>query len=693
MKKRALILAMIAFITAATSEPAVNMVRAEETQEKETQAEETQTEENAGQTSELPIKTLTQKVIDENPYMAASDSNIHNDCYNTDSTDEVLPVDIYSEINVSYEKVNPNASPAVFFDSYGHSVVPLLGGLAIRDINADEAQTLGYFSPKQHDNGSYLIQSSYSFVDESNRIVCPTNDNRVLMLKATDEEGNVLPEFEKVLDIDIKAAAEAALGKTLDQNLLSVVFDYEGNLWFATGGFRIYPDRKQQGTFGYVSREAIDKILNGEDVDLSDAVFVYELEPGEGAENGIAASKEGAVILTNQKCYLLQADNGVKKVWETSYKSVGAKESKEGDETTGGGLAWGGGCSPSLTKDLVMFTDNQDPVNLIAVDMKTGEQVASMPVIDELPEGTQVSVENSAIVYDDGEGTVSTIVCNWFGAGSAKLGEADNDSSIQSYENIYDVGWLRQGNKMIAPGIERVDTVKTEDGYEMKSIWCRSDLSDTSMMKLSTATGYIYGYVQDMETGMWQYIMLDFETGETVFTMDISDKPGYNNMAIGMYAGNSGNALYCPTGYLELLRLQDRFVYLPEMPYRKVDLDQAMRNVLSQEKFAADGGQGDVEGWLNTITVENVHPNTTVAIRMKGISGETGSLKLYAYGTDGTLKEVPAEKWHIQTEDGETPDTLSEDVLYEVHMTVEDGGDFDLSETEKEIKISAVLGA
>ena len=600
MKKRVLILAMAAFMVTASSDYTISIVHAEEA-------------------SELPVKALTPKAMDVNPYMAASDSNIHHDCYNTDSTDEVLPVDIYSEINVSYEKVNPNASPAVFFDSYGHSVVPLLGGLAIRDINADEAQTLGYFSPKQHDNGSYLIQSSYSFVDESNRIVCPTNDNRVLMLKATDEEGNVLPEFEKVLDIDIKAAAEAALGKTLDQNLLSVVFDYEGNLWFATGGFRIYPDRKQQGTFGYVSRAAIDKILNGEDVDLSDAVFVYELEPGEGAENGIAASKEGAVILTNLKCYLLQADNGVKKVWETSYKSVGAKESKEGDGTTGGGLAWGGGCSPSLTKDLVMFTDNQDPVNLIAVDMKTGEQVASMPVIDELPEGTQVSVENSAIVYDDGEGTVSTIVCNWFGAGSAKLGEADNDSSIQSYENIYDVGWLRQGNKMIAPGIERVDTVKTEDGYEMKSIWCRSDLSDTSMMKLSTATGYIYGYVQNLETGMWQYIMLDFETGETVFTMDISDKPGYNNMAIGMYAGNSGNSLYCPTGYLELLRLQDRFVYLPEMPYRKVDLDQAMRNVLSQEKFEADGGQGDVEGWLNTITIENVHPNTTVAIRMKGI--------------------------------------------------------------------------
>ena len=682
MKKRALILAMITFIAAATSEPSINMVRAEETQ----------TEENTAQTSELPIKTLTQKVIDENPYMAASDSNIHHDCYNTDSTDEVLPVGIYSEINVSYEKTNANASPAIFFDSYGHAVVPLLGGLAIRDINAEETQTLGYFSPKQHDNGEYLIQSSYSFVDESNRLVCPTNNNHVLMLKATDEDGNVLPEFEKVLDIDIKAAAEAALGKTLDQNLLAVVFDYEGNLWFATGGFRIYPDRKQQGAMGYISRTAIDAILNGEETDLSDAVFVYELAPGEGAENGIAASKDGAVILTNQNCYLLQADNGVKKIWETPYESAGAKESKEGDETTGGGLAWGSGCSPSLTKDLVMFTDNQETVNLLALDMKTGEVVASLPVIDELPEGSQVSVENSAIVYDNGAGTVSTIVCNWFGAGSANLGKEDSDSSIQSYTNIYDENWLKQGNKMITPGVERVDTIKTEDRYEMKSIWCRSDLSDTSMMKLSTATGYIYGYVQNLETGMWQYIILDFETGETVFSMDVASKPMYNNMAIGMYAGNSGNSLYCPTGYLELLRLQDRFVYLPEMPYRKVDLDQAMRNVLSQEKFAADGGQGDVEGWLNTITIENVHPNTTVAIRMKGISGETGSLKLYAYGTDGTLKEVPAEKWHIQTEDGETPDTLSEDVLYEVHMTVEDGGDFDLSETEKEIKISAVLG-
>ena len=656
-----------------TAEPAAPEATAQEQKTAEPVVEEKTAQ------AALPVKALRPKQVEENPYMAKSDANIHHDGYNTDSTDEILPIGIYPEINVSYETTNANASPAIYFDSYGHAVVPLLGGIAIRDLNAEEARTLGYFSPKQHDGGGYVIQSSYTFLDAENRIVCPTSNNHVLMLRATDEAGNVLPTFEKVLDIDIKAAAEAVLGKTLEQNLLSVVFDYEGNLWFATGGFRIYPERGQQGVIGYIARTAIDAILSGEQANLAEAVFVHELTPGEGAENGIAASKDGAVILTNQNCYLLRAENGVNVVWCTPYESVGAKVSCEGDKTTGGGLAWGGGCSPTLTPNLVLFTDNQDPVNLLALDMKTGKVVASCPVLANLPEGYQVAVENSAIVYDDGEGTVSTIVCNWFGAGNAGFADPNSDSSIQSYANIYDRNWLMKGNVMIAPGVERVDTVKTADGYEMKSIWCRNDLSDTSILKLSTATGYIYGYVQDVNTGMWQYILLDFETGETVFTMDV-------------YAGNSGNALYCPTGYLELLRLQDRFVYLPEMPYRKVDLDKAARNVLSQEQFTADGGAGNVMGWRNTVTVRNVHPNTTVAIRMNNLSGDASQLKLYAYGTDGKLTEVARELWMITGEGGKAVTAFTEGTLYELRITVADGGALDLSEAEREIRLSVVLG-
>ena len=633
----------------------------------------------------LPVKALNPKQVEENPYMAKSDANIHHDGYNTDSTDEILPLAIYPEINVSYETTNANASPAIYFDSYGHAVVPLLGGIAIRDLNAEETKTLGYFSPKQHDGGGYVIQSSYTFLDESNRIVCPTSNNHVLMLRATDENGNVLPEFEKVLDIDIKAAAEAALGKELTQNLLSVVFDYDGNLWFATGGFRIYPQRQQQGVIGYIARSAIDAILNGEQTDLSKAVFVHELTPGEGAENGIAASKDGAVVLTNQNCYLLRAEEGVDVVWCTPYESAGAKVSGEGDKTTGGGLAWGGGCSPTLTPNLVLFTDNQDTVNLLALDMKTGEVVASTPVLDDLPEGYQVAVENSAIVYDDGESTVSTIVCNWFGAGSPNLAKPDSDSSIQSYENIYDRNWLLKGNCMIMPGVERVDTIRTADGWTMKSIWCRDDLSDTSMMKLSTATGYIYGFVQDVDSGMWQYIVLDFDTGKTVLTVDVASLYGYNNMAIGMYAGRDGNKLYCPTGYKELLRLQDRFVFLPEMPYRKVDLDKTSRRVLSAAEFQAAGGAGTPASWLHTATLDNLHPATTVSFRINGLTGNAADYKLFALGMDGRYHEV--SDWHFD----DAPARLSAKKVYTICLTAQDGGSFDLSPDAKEVTLSVVL--
>lgn len=282
-----------------------------------------------GTDTTLPPKPLTAKVVDANPFMGRSESNIHHDCYNTDSTDAVLPVGICPEVNVAMEKTNPNASPAIFFDNFDNPVSPFLGGLAIRDLDAEEVRTIGFFSPAKHDGGGYLIQSSYSFVDGRNLIVCPTSHNHVLMLRATDEKGTPLPVFEKVLDINIKEAAERVLGRSLEQNLLSIVFDYDGNLWFVTGGFRIYPSRGQQGAMGYISHNAIETILAGGTADLDHEVHVYAPAPGEGAENGIASCREGAVILTNLACYLLRANGGVEVVWRTPYDSVGAKDSRE----------------------------------------------------------------------------------------------------------------------------------------------------------------------------------------------------------------------------------------------------------------------------------------------------------------------------------------------------------------------------
>ena len=70
----------------------------------------------------LPVKALNPKQVEENPYMAKSDANIHHDGYNTDSTDEILPLAIYPEINVSYETTNAHALD----DDFGSGSIEVL---------------------------------------------------------------------------------------------------------------------------------------------------------------------------------------------------------------------------------------------------------------------------------------------------------------------------------------------------------------------------------------------------------------------------------------------------------------------------------------------------------------------------------------------------------------------------------------
>ena len=77
---------------------------------------------------------------------------------------------------------------------------------------------------------------------------------------------------------------------------------------------------------------------------------------------------------------------------------------------------------------------------------------------------------------------------------------------------------------------------------------------------------------------------------------------------------------------------------------------------------------------------------------MNNLSGSTSGLTLYAYGVDGKLAKVDPALWSITDEDGEAVTELTAGTLYELHVTVADGGALDLSETEKEIRLSVVLG-
>lgn len=640
----------------------------------------------------------------QNPYLSMAEASIHNDVYNSDVTAKAMPLGIYPEIIEGISSDSPNSPPAFFYDNLGRAIAPfsqlmddgsvLSGGIAIRDMDSSNLEVKGKFLPYLDDNNSkYGIQISYSFVDKDNYLIGPTTNGHVVMIRTTDENNDVLPVFEKVLDVDIVGGAIKALGDDIDKNLLSLVYDYNGNLWFVTGGFHKNPAYSKAGFWGYLDREYIDRYLAGEgNLNAEEYLHYTKLADGENAENGIAAHMEGCVILTNQACYLLDVSNGnINTRWKVPYESSGGKNAQKDSEITGAGLAWGGGSSPTLTKELVLFTDNQKIVNLIAVNIKTGEIVIKTPVLD-LGDKVTVSIENSISVYAPDSKRVSVLVCNWFGAGNANIFNPDADSSVQSYNNLYDDNWRENGSKYLMPGVERIDILKNKDGtYQAKSIWQRDDLKDTSMIKFASGAGYYYGYTQDEKTSKWGFFALDYDTGKTLFWKDVSKQPSYNNIAVGIMQGNNGNAIYCPTNSQVLVRLQDRFAYLPDEPDKKLDIVKMERKRLSDADFKkASNSKETVASYLLSATVEKVKKESHIAFRINGLNGSKDEYTAYYMSKDGKLKKI--KEFKICDEKGkEISKKLNEKAIYELRVKVNASSEMNIASKEETVTSMVIL--
>lgn len=663
---------------------------------------------HAADDSALVPEIMKENQVEQNPYLSAEESMIHNDIYNSDVTEKAMPLGIYSEIVESTASDSNVAPPTFFYDNYGNAVTLynqimkdgslLSGGIAIRDMDSSNVKVLGKFQPPLHDNGAkYGIQISYSFVDKENYLVGPTTHGHVIMVQTYDEQGNILPIFKKKLDVDIVSGAVSVLGEDIDRNLLSIAYDYEGNLWFVTGGFHKNPSYSKAGFVGYLEREYIDRALAGESVtDVAKYMHCTKLAEGENAENGIAAHKEGCVVLTNKACHLFAADSsGVLEKWSSSYKSSGGKSAKPEKGITGAGLAWGGGSSPTLTDKMVLFTDNQDVVNLIALDIRTGKTLVQSPVLD-LGSDVIVSVENSICVYAPDEERISVLVCNWYGAGNAALFGEGADSSVQTYDNIYDKNWREKGSSCLMPGVERIDVVRQADGsYKTEKVWVREDLKDTSMIKLSTSAGYYYGYTQDEKTSQWGFIALDYKTGKTVMWQPVSDKKEYNNMAVGIMQGNNGNSIYCPTNSQTLVRLQDRFAYLPEQPDKKLDMVKMERHVMARKDFQEASGSSEIPAsYLMSAVIDDAKDKQTLSFRVNGLEGSILGYALYYREQSGKLTECRDLVFTDSTGRAiDCTEKLTPETIYELRLQTEDSGRMDCDGEAGSIKTTVILAA
>lgn len=540
------------------------------------------------------IKPLNQ--VEPNPYMSTGEAVVHADPYNSDVANYPGVMGIDPSLSFSYD--SENSSSLIFTDNAGNKIVPYQKGIAIRDFSGEEIQTIGSFVPVTDDGADYTLQTSYMYIDHE------------------------------------------------DRNLLSLVADYKGNIWFASGGMCVYPDRYPHGFAGYVEYDAVQKLLAGENVDISAATHFTLFEgrdgmDGEAAENGISSSPDGVVVLTNLSYYLLRdaADGGVEQVWKQPYDSHGANVAAEDAQYTGGGLAWGSGTTPTIGNNLVFFTDNADTISLYAIDLQSGEVVAKQEVFGMLDAGTPTAVDNSILVYGPDDDTNIVVVGNTFGLWAKGIYTDPETGDAETGGSLVDVSLIQNGNIALQPGMVRIDVTRKQNAtkYEAKTVWSSDEMKNSSVARLAAPSGRLYLYNQDTETGIWQFEVLDIEDGKTLFTVPVGESPGNNNCGAIVQIDPDGNKVSVPAADKHLWSIQDDFI-------RIVGDEETVVNDVT--RLLPDIDQQAV-GYLTGCSFESATGEVEVEIEMADINADTSKLALYAQTASGDYQKLDQELWDI----------------------------------------------
>ena len=87
------------------------------------------------------------------------------------------------------------------------------------------------------------------------------------------------------------------------------------------------------------------------------------------------------------------------------------------------------------------------------------------------------------------------------------------------------------------------------------------------------------------------------------------------------------------------------------------------------------------------MSVRNVHPQVTLAIRVNGLEGDAGDYRLFALDAIGDTYCEITEGWSLEGVEGE----LAPVDICEIRLLVHDGGIIDLSPDDREITVSVLL--
>lgn len=454
--------------------------------------------------------------VPQHPFLAPNGrSNMHNDAYMTDTYEIDGPSGLSPEIAQQSYYDGMNTCATIAFDAEGRILTTSAAMLQFSILLLDPVslEVLASYPLPPRDITDPLFPyndtsgATYFVVDHQERIVLADSENAVQVIEHLDTDG----EFVQVSRYDLSGHVLTMDPPALDHVQMAIP-DWEGeHLWFTT----------RYGIVGTIDLETGDV----ETIDLG----------GEELQNSFAVGEDGVYIVSDHAMYRLNADDaGIPSIdWRREYD--------RGTDVKPSNFNQGSGTTPQLFGDLVAIGDNAEPrMNVLFLHRSDGRLACSIPVFDD----GQSTTENAlpGLVREGPDGLEYSVI-------------VDNNYGIDR-SNILGSDGCWTGH---AGGLVRIDAVPDgSGGHECSQVWRSPEKSSQILPKLSLSNGLLYIYTYEHRTdGDYDFHLtaVDFETGETVFSVPTGTGLDYANFGQPMALG-PGGAAYLGT-MNGLLRIAD----------------------------------------------------------------------------------------------------------------------------------------
>ncbi len=455
-------------------------------------------------------RPLAAPEVPEHPYMAQHGAScMHVDPYTTNTYEWSGPLGHDPEVTSRSMGYIGGECPTHNFDQQGRMVTVCVRQrsptLLLLDPNT--LQVLAAHSLPTRRTPLFGVRAmtedtsggAYFYLDDQDRAVVGTGDGTIAVIGVV--EGQDGPRF--ALERRIALQRELRLPDGSLDKLTAVMPDFQGNYWFVA----------RYGTVGVVTPGG--------------TVKARRLE-GEEIENSFSVAEDGVYIVSDHALYRFEVGRRGQPqvVWRETYD--------RGTRRKVGQINQGSGTTPTLLgDDYVAIADNAEPRMNVLVYRRGREHTNHRRVC-------------ATPVFTDGESaTENTLI------GHGRSLVVENNAG-------YDIFSTMQDGRTSAPGLARVDIREDESGCDIT--WESSEISQTTVPKLSTATGLIYLYTKlpDAPGGVdaYYFTAIDFETGRTAYSVLTGTGMRYDNHWAAITLSADGTAY---VGVLNgLIRVRDR---------------------------------------------------------------------------------------------------------------------------------------